>query len=282
MGTRARFSSQVSADGRFTELEVQRSLSDITLAKTHAIGRNRRVGAVLCYLSLMKSRDLVPKGAKAKVVGAEVQNFESEDGYEAAHYLPGQLKISVPGKGDIEPWNLVKNAATASEIASLFSAVQNLPANFNKADSYLEMHAKPGLKLVFAEVSGLILRETSLPAGKINVQSVRGAYNQWIHQSMLSYRAAINRKIDIAELDELPPATAPAVGMDGAIEPHELNLSLPDLLERAVRKGKSGQSTSTVWDYSEQVRILGHYLTASQDCVLSDMMVRDIESTFRP
>ena len=126
MGTRARFSSQVSADGRFTELEVQRSLSDVTLAKTHAIGRNRRVGAVLCYLSLMKSRDLVPKGAKAKVVGAEVQNFESEDGYEAAHYLPGQLKISVPGKGDIEPWNLVKNAATASEIASLFSAVQNL------------------------------------------------------------------------------------------------------------------------------------------------------------
>ncbi len=99
---------------------------------------------------------------------------------------------------------------------------------------------------------------------------------------MLSYRAAINRKIDIAELDELPPATAPAVGMDGAIEPHELNLSLPDLLERAVRKGKSGQSTSTVWDYSEQVRILGHYLTASQDCALSDMMVREIESTFRP
>src|ERR1700730_2700914 len=127
MGTRARFSSQVSADGRFTELEVQRSLSDVTLAKTHAIGRNRRVGAVLCYLSLMKSRDLVPKGAKARAVGAEVQNFESEDGYEAAHYLPGQLKISVPGKGDIEPWSLVKNAATASEIASLFSAVQNLP-----------------------------------------------------------------------------------------------------------------------------------------------------------
>jgi hypothetical protein len=282
MGTRTQFSSQVSADGRFTELEVQRSLSDVTLAQTHAVGRNRRVGAVLCYLSLMKSRDLVPKGAKARVVGAKVQDFKSADGYEAAHYLPGQLKISIPGKGDIEPWNLVKNVATASEIASLFSAVQNLPSNFNKADSYLEMHAKPSLKLVLAEVSGVILREPSLPAGKTNVDSVRGAYKQWIHQSMLSYRAAINRKIDIAELDELPPSTAPAVGKNGAIEPHELNLSLVDLLERAVRKGESGQSTSTVWDYSEQVRILGHYLTASQDCVLSDMMIRDIESTFRP
>lgn len=282
MGARTRFSPQVSADGRFTELLVQRSVSDMALAHTHAVGRNRRVGAVLCYLSLMKSRDLVPKGAQVKVVGAKIQDFKSAEGYEAAHYLPGQLKISVSGRQDIEPWNLVKSAATASEIASLFSAVQNLPANFNKADSYLEMHAKPSLKLVFAEVSGIILRETARLPGKTNVESVKGAYKQWIHQSMLSYRAAINRKIDIAELDELPPATAPAVRKNGAVEPHELNLSLVDLLKRAVRKGESGESTSTVWDYSEQVRILGHYLTASQDCALSDMMIRDIESRFRP
>src|SRR5271167_663330 len=187
MGPRTQFSSQVSAEGSFTELEVQRSLSDVALARTHAVGRNRRVGSVLCYLSLMKSHDLLPKGAEARVVGAEVQDFKAADAYQAAHYLPGQLKFSIPGKGAIEPWNLVKNAATASEIASLFSAVQNLPANFNKADSYVEMHAKPSLKLVFAEVCGIILRETSRPPGKTNVGSVRGAYEQWIHRSTLTY-----------------------------------------------------------------------------------------------
>jgi hypothetical protein len=37
MGTRIQFSKKVSAAGNFTEFEVQRSLSDVALAQTHAV-----------------------------------------------------------------------------------------------------------------------------------------------------------------------------------------------------------------------------------------------------
>lgn len=282
MAPRKPYSPAVSEAGEFTELVVDRSLSDVDLARTHVIGRNRRVGQVLCHLSLMKSHGLIPKGHGAGVVAATVQDFKSGDGYEAAHYLPGQLTLGVPGKGNVAAWSLVKNAATASEIAALFSAVQHLPANFNKADSYVEMYASPGLKEVFAQACALVLAETSRPAGKANLVSIRAAYGHWIAGSLASYRVAINRKIDIAELDDLPPPTAPATDPDGTFEPHRFDPGVPDLYERAVRKGGSGKATGTVWDYSEQVRILGHYLRTTEGSALSERMLGDVEATFRP
>ncbi len=282
MSARNTYSPEVTEAGEFTELVVERKLSDVDLARTHVIGRNRRVGQVLCYLSLMKSHGLIPQASGASAIAAIVQDFKSGDGNEAAHYLPGQLKLGIPGKGDVTPWSLVRNPTTAGAIASLFSAVQDLPANFNKADSYVEMYANPPLKKVFAQACAVVLAATPRPDGRADVDAIRAGYARWIADSLLSYRSAINRKIDIAELDDLPPPTAPALDADGTFEPHRFDPAVADLQERAVRKGTSGQSSSTVWDYSEQVRILGHYLRTSEGSTLSDTLIADTASAFRP
>ncbi len=281
MADRKEYSAQVSEDSGFSELTVQRAQSDVDLARSHVAGRNRRVGQFLCYLSLMHSHGLVPPGTRCEASGAQLQDFNSEAGYQAAHYLPGQIILWVAGHGKLMPWELVQDRATRDRIGALFSRVQNLPANFNKADSYAEKYASPPLKDLFADSCRNVLGGRPPVAGAIHVAAVRKAYDRWIERSVLSYRSAINRKIDIADLDDLPPATAPGIGPNGALEPHLLNPQLADLLERAVRKGKNGRAT-TVWDYSEQTRILGHYLRFSQQSMLGDRLIQDIQSTFRP
>lgn len=107
---------------------------------------------------------------------------------------------------------------------------------------------------------------------------MRKAYDVWIAQSQQSYRFAINRKVDIADLDDLPPATSPGMFAPGLFDPHLLDTRLPDLMERAIRKG----GATTVWDYSEQTRILGHYLRFSEGSALSDVLIRDVQGRFEP
>lgn len=228
-------------------------------------------------LGLMCAHDVIAPKTRCRLMGARLQDFNSQAGYEAAHYMPGQLLLQPPGKGEIEPWSLLKDANSRDSMATLFSRVQDLPANFNKADSYAEKYAKPALKCLLATVCQTVIDAPPAATKVLNVAVVKGAYQQWIAQSCVAYRAAINRKIDIAELDDLPPATTAET-----VEPHLLNTVLPDLLERAVRKNPRGQKGPTVWDYSEQTRILGHYLRASEGSVLGDRLVRDVQAEFKP
>lgn len=277
MSDRKTYSAQASADATFSERTVDRMVSDVELARNHAIGRNRRIGQLLCMLGLMRAHDVIPPKTRCWVVGAQLQDFNSKAGHEAAHCMPGRLLLQPPGKGKIDPWSLLKDADSRDSMATLFSRVQDLPANFNKADSYAEMHAKPALKSLLATVCQLVIDAPPAAATVLNVTAVKGAYQQWIVQSCVAYRAAINRKIDIAELDDLPPATTA-----DTFEPHLLNTVLPALMERAVRKNPRGQNGPTVWDYSEQTRILGHYLRASEGSVLGDRLVHDAQAEFKP
>ena len=282
MSDRKTHSAQASADATFSERTVKRVVSDVELANNHAIGRNRRIGQLLCMLGLMRACDVITPKTRCRVVGARLQDFNSQVGYEAAHYMPGQLLLQPPGKGEIEPWVLLKDATSRDSMATLFSRVQDLPANFNKADSYAEKYAKPALKCLLATVCQTVIDAPPVAAKVLNVAVVKGAYQQWITQSCIAYRVAINRKIDIAELDDRPPATTAETVEPHLFEPHLLNKVLPDLLERAVRKNPKGQNGPTVWDYSEQTRILGHYLRASEGSVLGDRLVRDVQAEFKP
>jgi hypothetical protein len=282
MSDRRSYSTQASADAEFSEITVERSLSYLELARSHVIGRNRRLGQLLCYLNLIRAYERVPPQTRCIVVGAGVQDFSSEGGREAAHYLPGQLLLQLPGGTAVEPWKVVQHATTRDAIGMLFSSVQDLPANFNKADSYVEKYARPALKWIFRDACQAAL-DAPLHAGRtVNAAAVRKAYEGWIVQSQQSYRFAINRKVDIADLDELPPATAPGMVATGLFDPHLLDTRLPDLMERAVRKSKAGKGGATVWDYSEQTRILGHYLRFSEGSTLGDALIRDVQSSFKP
>jgi len=278
MSDRRTYSMQASADAEFSERTVERSLSDVGLAHSHVIGRNRRLGHLLCYLSLIRAYGLVPAQTRCTVVGAGVQDFNSQGGREAAHYLPGQLLLQLAGGAAVEPWTVVQNATTRDAIGMLFSRVQDLPANFNKADSYVEKYARPALKEIFRDACQMALDAPPSAGRTVNAAAVRKAYEVWIAQSQQSYRFAINRKVDIADLDDLPPATAPGMVAPGLFDPHLLDTRLPDLMERAIRKG----GATTVWDYSEQTRILGHYLRFSEGSTLSDVLIRDVQGRFKP
>jgi hypothetical protein len=263
-------------------VEVEHSLSDMRLAESHAIGRNRRVGQLLCSLSLMRGHGLWPAHTSCSVTGASLEDYHASAGNEAAHYLPGQVWLQAPGKARKLPWDPVTHGGTRDAMGALFSREQNLGANFNKADSYAEKYARPSLKTLLAQVCNAVLDSSPAPAGRVDVAAVQGAYAHWIEQSRLSYRSAINRKIDIAELDDLPPATAPGVDADGRLEHALLNESLPELWQRSVRKNSSGGPGTTVFAYSEQTRILGHYLRACQDTVLGSRLIQDVQDSFRP
>lgn len=277
MPDRKPYSSRASADAVFSEQTVDRFVSDADRAAGHAIGRNRCVGQCLTMLGLMRAHGLLPALTRCAVVGARLQDFSSVAGNEAAHYLPGQLMLKLGGKGEVKPWTLLKDEGSRHAMATLFSRVQDLPANFNKADSYAEKYATPPLKGVFASACQRVVDAAPAAPKVLNKSAVQDAYRLWIEQSILAYRSAINRKIDIAELDDLPPATTP----DG-FEPHRLNTVLPDLLERAVRKSARGEAGPTVWDYSEQTRILGHYVLGSIGSTLSERVIEDVVAGFKP
>lgn len=181
------------------------------------------------------------------------------------------------GKGKVRPWTLQNDARSRDAMATLFSRPQDLPVNFNKADSYAEMYANPPLKGVFAPACQHVVDAAPAAAMVFNKHAVQDAYRLWIAQSIRAYRSAINRKIDIAELDDLPPATAPET-----FEPHRLNTELPDLLERAVRKNAKGKPGPTVWDYSEQTRILCQYVRASLGSTLCGRLIEDVVAEFKP
>ena len=65
-------------------------------------------------------------------------------------------------------------------------------------------------------------------------------------------------------------------------EPHMLNTTLPALRERAVGKNAKGTASPTVWDYSEQTRILGHFIRASLGSTLSERLIGDVVAVFKP
>jgi hypothetical protein len=287
MAMRKEFSDEVAKDGQFSEVKVERFRSEKNLAQDHVIGRNRRVGELLCQLSLIQGHGLLPANARVSCRAARFQDYESSGDLEAAHYLPGQVLIARPGQKERDPSCYVNDPSTKNAIGALFSRVQNLPVDFNKADSYVEQYTKPGLKAILAAVCQRVIRDQRQVASSRVSPFVYEAYAEWIAQSLAAYRYGINRKIDIADVREnpVPPATAPAfIAESGMFDPHLWQPSSVAAYERAVRKGKSGQITATVWNYSSQIRILGYYaeFTERDTATLNPHLVADIERAFKP
>jgi hypothetical protein len=284
---RSKHNNEVAKDGAFSE-SLQRFRSERDLAADHVIGRNRRVAELLCYLDLMRVHNLLPANAKVSCRAAIYQDYKSSDGNQAAHYLPGQIMIKVGSQRSHDPSYSVKNARTKNAIGALFSRVQDLPADFNHADSYVEKYTRPGLKQILAEVCRDVICDHAPPCKRVS-PVVRAAFQEWIARSLTAYRAAINRKTDIADLREnpVPPGTEPALvkipnSDEFVLEPHLYKPERADVYERAVRKNRKGEVTATVWDYSQQIRILEYYLEFTEGFELPMPIVEDVESTFKP
>jgi hypothetical protein len=219
---------------------------------------------------------------------ARFQDYESAGNREAAHYLPGHVLLSWPGQEKRDLSSFVKDPNTKNLIGALFSRVQDLPENYNKADSYVEKYTKPGLKTILASVcQDVVCSQPKTTIGRVS-SFIYKAYEDWILRSIAAYRYGLNRKIDIADLHDnpIPQATAPGF-IDDSVSKFEPNLFQPSsitALERVVRKNRSGKVTATVWDYSEQIRILGWYVDFTEkDCaILNPRFVTDVELSFKP
>jgi len=235
---------------RFNQVTVERFTNDIAKAIGHSNSRNYRVVQVASFFSLI--RNSAPNVASAAVMieKAHTQMFRSPDGYQAAHYLPGQLRI----QSEL-PWLLLPTTAAREQLQYLFADVEHLPAAFNKADSAAE--AK-GLCETFRAVGETILRDPIPPRkGTINRNLVRRIYDDlWVAGASKSYSDAFAQK---SMVSEVPPLERDQEG------------NLLNIYERSTAD----------WSREEEAQILLRYREAlrTPPPSLSDGKTAEIERT---
>jgi hypothetical protein len=287
---------ELSQSTGFTDLGVERfaeqSENPRILARDHAIGRNRRVAQLLCYLSLMRSAGLIPHHTNVLCVAARYQDEPREyvkiapfsarelgEGYQNAHYLPGHILLN-----DQDPWHFVRDIRTRDSIASLFSRIQPLPADFNRADSQAEQHGTPPLVGLIEESCRIVIRDSDPPAaGAVNVSLVRSAFQHWVAESCLCYESAAQRKEQIGTTDQIPDPIARCQMVGGVLEPSLAQVEPSrQAASHVIRRGKDGQPTATRASYREQARILRWYREATQDAEISPQLVADVEAVWTP
>lgn len=245
---------------------IERLQSDLAAARSHSLGRDRRVGQVMCYLSLMRSAGLIENSATVACTKAIRQHYSASraEGKQAAHYLPGQLRIN-----GLCLWEFIANRRTAQELEGLFGDVENLPTNFNKADSATEAYSSVvGLKESFAQSCRIVIIDPQPAEGdRINRALVRRAYNDWIVRSRRAHRNAIAQK---EARVNVPPLK---VGPPGGLEYRTLGSANIQARQDAMQRDHP---------YIAQVEFLKQYLATSRAQNLTDFLMNEIEQNFRP
>ncbi len=209
----------------------------------------------MCYVSLLRSVGTLPSNAVVTCTAAKRQHFSSSDGYQAAHYLPGQIMIDQQF-----PWTFIDDRRTRNSFECLFADVEHLPANFNKADSAAE---DKGLKESLRVVCELVIGDAHpIPDGKINRSLLKNAYQRsWRLQAERAFQLAVEQK---EKRPRIPSLRKDAYG-------NILNLD-----ERAGTEAK--------WNIEEQIRILQRYIESlhTWPVSLQERRMNQIESSFRP
>jgi len=236
---------------RFNQLQVQRFTNDISKAIGHSNARNSRIVQAACFFSLIRSTAPNWAAMRVSVEAAQRKMFSSPGGYQAAHYLPGQLKIS-----DQLPWSLLSSVSARQRLESLFADVEHLPAAFNKADSAAE---DKGLRETFRSLGQAMLHDP-LPGrtGLINRGLIRRVYDElWLPGATKSYSDAIAQKNLVNEV--------PALERD-----EEGNLL--NLVERSAAD----------WSREQEIDILQRYREAlrTPPPSLQEGKILEIERTF--
>ena len=264
---------------------------ELQLAWGHAMWRNNLVAKVFCYLSVMRAAGLIPAGVRVDVSPSSLpvpQDFQATNGNEAAHYLPGFLAVK-DAKGLRYLWDLATDKGTREEIANLFRATQDLPPDYNRADSAAEGRARfgpVGLKKIFEQCCQTMvdLAPARSNAGEtlvcISRPAVMTAWRQWAQASIAAYqrartgkeeRIAVKRPADVHS----GPTTDLLKGKFREWTPAEIAARVRDL-DRTV-SGRKG----SVGEFQDQASFLRAYANVtSQEFLLSDAVMRQIEDRF--
>ena len=247
---------------QWSDQAVQGFKSDVLLALIHAHGRNNRVAQVLCYLSLMRAAGRISTTSGVMTVTKAVfQNYHGPSGTQAAHYLPGQLRI---GRKLVSEY--INDRMTRLRLDGLFGDVHTLPPNFNKADSEAE---KNGLRDAFAAACREVIHSGSAPRGGwIDRPGVQQAYESvWVPLARSAFQRAIANK---GTKYTTPPLRYGAVG----------NVDYKRILNLPEREAANEYETNI----EAQRRILGRY-TESLSTPLWKLLgdgVLELQTSFRP
>lgn len=249
-------SREAAQAARFNQKVVVRFVNPVQQALGHSKSRNSRVVQTLEYFSLMRNNCahnfLL---SSVEIQKAARQLFKSNEGYQAAHYLPGQIRFE-----NEFPWAFLTHRPTAVRLECLFADVENLPADFNKADSAAE---DKGLREAFRHAAETVIRETG--PKKPNVASrdlIRRVYDEiWVPQARIAFAEAAMQK--------------------------ELRADIPDLIYdeyRNIVNLEERQAAMENFNFDEQKRILQHYSESMRDSPpdLRDDKMAAIEREFKP
>lgn len=247
-------SEQVGA-ARFNQLTVERSQNNIAKAVHHSNSRNSHIVQAACYFSLMRSHRSELANVAVSIAAAERQMFKSSGGYQAAHYMPGQVKLS-----NQLPWLFLTDGGTRERLECLFADVEHLPASYNKADSAAE---EKGLREAFRTMTEEIIRY-SLPNQNSGLQRnlVRRVYSDvWVPRAVAAFSDAISQKLLV---NPVPPLSCDEYG----------NIDPKNVQER-------GEAD---WSREEEITILTRYRETMRDTPhdLSDPKMIAIEREFKP
>ena len=177
----------------------------VPLAQDVALDRARAVSEVMCHLAAIRSLQGPGYGANATVtcVAATVQDTTAQHGQQAAHLLPGMIKVN-----NVDVWELAdpsSNPGLQTQIARLhaathmsFAETNILPAVFNRADSQAEVMAGGrGLKQLFGEVVQHLWSNARTDSNRplaIDTEVVFASLNSWFHRVNALYALAAERK----------------------------------------------------------------------------------------
>jgi len=221
------------------------------LAKAHTAGRNARMLELLMGVSALASHARSANAAEGlrQVPGSSAsctrailrrQWYRAPD--QAAHFLPGQLRL------DARPvWDYVPNSVGRLYLMDLFADVERLHANFNRADSAAE-NGPVGLKALAAHCAHLIVRDASVPKGGVaNRQLVWNVYRGlWLPGLEHSFTAAIENKLTKPRPPEIEYKTP-------TFSPSDPSSSDPRLIANLQQRSDAGDSA---WNINETVAIL--------------------------
>lgn len=224
-------------------------------ATSHVAGRNARVIDVLCCLSMMASASKSGAGpdrlaglARAVLTcdGAVLQDFKAKEPNEAAHFLPGQVRIN-----GLFPWDYLSGGASRVFLMKRFSAVEIRDEYFNAADSAAE-RGPSGLKEVFAEASRIVVRDPAPPSdGRINRDLVARVFERlWIPRAIGAIEIAREETLDkLTDETLLVAPHAPHSREDGpqyqeAVNPRQVK-KLEEIYQTLTFSGEAASSPAT-------------------------------------
>lgn len=209
---------------------IERNANFLAQAQNHNLGRNVRVVKLLAFLDSLRSGGARMDGAIV-CQAAIVQNFSSSNPMEAAHFLPGQLRI-----GGRPVWEFAVQPRVRAQMEFLFAEVEHLPAPFNHADSEAESKASSrGLCGALSAAASIVIR-APLPG----VDPLKAAYEEWHRLALEALRLAQENK---GSKPGVPKLSGSAI--DG--------YTLESIETRS-------QVRATEWNREEATRILGYYL----------------------